>query len=144
MPARQTNGQQVEVLQWQMDWLEEAHRRLQLARAGALERPLPSAFVTFKCASLSHSGRIAGVWGWFWSSTSARSPLTTKRSFQPTPTPTNPNPNPNPNLKPNPNQPQPQPQSTPPQLPLARSGRRHLPAHTRRAVLAAAAGAKPR
>jgi hypothetical protein len=40
----------VELLQWQLGWLEEAHKRLKRARAAALERPLPSAFVTFRWA----------------------------------------------------------------------------------------------
>ncbi|GBF92769.1 hypothetical protein Rsub_05388 [Raphidocelis subcapitata] len=37
----------VDLLQYQLDWLREAHVRLKAARAAALERPLPSAFVTF-------------------------------------------------------------------------------------------------
>jgi hypothetical protein len=36
------------LLDFQLDWLFEAHRRLQDARAAARQRPLPSAFATFK------------------------------------------------------------------------------------------------
>lgn len=41
--------QQVPLLQFRLDWLREAHQRLQAARETALERPLPSAFITFRC-----------------------------------------------------------------------------------------------
>ena len=40
---------QVDLPQYRLDWLREAHRRLQAARGAALARPLPSAFVTFRC-----------------------------------------------------------------------------------------------
>jgi len=37
----------VDMLQWHLDRLEGAHRKLKLARAAATERPSPAAFVTF-------------------------------------------------------------------------------------------------
>jgi hypothetical protein len=50
----------IDTLQYRLDWLRESHVRLKAARAAALERPLPSAFVTFKCARGSGSGLVLG------------------------------------------------------------------------------------